>query len=372
MHIAGTSLSENWYKTDLLALIKASSPSCINAVVCRSYVIKTIKADVVSRLSSSDIPEESAQWGRAGRLGPRVHVSGITPYISGDTGCQSVNEFCHEWITTRNVQWGDKESFTRLSLFPLPWSTPQGSAWWSKHIPQWVKIEEGEPPFPHRKTWRTRRRIKPGTQGAAKPIWQRTRSVPSAWASCTLMSTVPSGWCHPNTIVSLSQRKLSPIEYAMRKEAQRHSALPAHRWPRRLCILSTKKQQPSWKQLQKTTLSSLNNKWAGWKGKREEKQIKGEEGGVSKKDVDPPTENKNQSILWGGGWDWEGEGARLKWDEWEGISRLARHTVCTYCFYQHYPRWLPADFPSALALPLTAAGVPSPRPNPSKNGNNGL
>lgn len=45
----------------------------------------------------------------------------------------------------------------------------------------------------------------------------------------------------------------------------------------------------------------------------------------------------------------------------EGIPSLAHHTE--FVLYQHNPRMPPADFPSALALPLMAAGVSSPHPS---------
>lgn len=88
------------------------------------------------------------------------------------------------------------------------------------------------------------------------------------------------------------------------------------------------------------------NKWIKW--------------GWTKKDVDPPT-----------GWNSPyceevgetGKVRELGWSgrEGEGIPSLARHTV--FVLYRHYPRMSPADLPSALALPLMAAGVPSPRPS---------
>lgn len=42
-----------------------------------------------------------------------------------------------------------------------------------------------------------------------------------------------------------------------------------------------------------------------------------------------PSYRMKQSILWGGGWDWEGEGAGLKWEEGEGIQDLPT-TLCLY------------------------------------------
>lgn len=50
-----------------------------------------------------------------GRLGAaetpgRHHTSAGTQAVGAWMG------FCHEWITTRNVRWGEDESFTRLSL----------------------------------------------------------------------------------------------------------------------------------------------------------------------------------------------------------------------------------------------------------------
>lgn len=39
---------------------------------------------------------------------------------------------------------------------------------------------------------------------------------------------------------------------------------------------------------------------------------------------------KKQSILWGGGWNWEGEGARLKWEGERGGYQVLPTALCLY------------------------------------------
>lgn len=73
-----------------------------------------------------------------------------------------------------------------------------------------------------------------------------------------------------------------------------------------------------------------------------------------------PSYGMKQSILWGGGWDCEGEGVGLNWEEGEEILSPAHRTA--FVLYQHYPKMPPADFPSALAPFLIAAGIRSPFP----------
>lgn len=82
--------------------------------------------------------QSSGSWGRVevgwqqrlrdGGGGRRRHTSAGTQAVGAWMG------FCHEWITTRNVGWGEDESFTRLSLFI---SCDPYSGLWNKQIPQW-------------------------------------------------------------------------------------------------------------------------------------------------------------------------------------------------------------------------------------------
>lgn len=139
--------------------VSAFSLSCIKAVV---YMNKAPNP------TSFPAWAEVICWGWGGCESARARCAlqgswqEMTLYISGDIGCQSVNGFCHEWITTTNVRWREEESFTCLSLFishdpHFRFQMRGGSGWvlvagrlllwacWNKRVPRWEKMRERGP-----------------------------------------------------------------------------------------------------------------------------------------------------------------------------------------------------------------------------------
>lgn len=113
---------------------------------------------------------------RAGAGGGRLGAAETPGRHHTSAGTQAVGAwmgFCHEWITTRNVWWGEDESFTRLSLLiPCVHWGWAGLGWggWNKQISQRKRRRTESLFFRLREGWDVDKAC--NWECSAKLIWQ--------------------------------------------------------------------------------------------------------------------------------------------------------------------------------------------------------